>query len=309
MKMKMKIDFRHAAMILALGACFTSCSDDDDNAIKEVIATVDFETPGITLAGPTSYGANLYFDYKEGTKFTEAELPVTTDVKLHIGINESIWTEEIDFTAGGMALSQWNLRSNPKDLTTTATDWWYSYRNQCSVYNMNSVDGANKGAGAAGSNTFAIVFGYSDNNSMSSCSRMYFTGKAEFPLKSVELCNTSYVYGTMMNANPYGTTPDKSLKEAKGWFKAEFYGFDAEGNPTNGGKPVEFYLADYRDGSATYTEAIDAWKTCDLSALGKVNAVEINFKGSDYGQWGLNTPAYVALDNLRVDVTPATADK
>lgn len=299
----MKIDFRHAAMLLALGACFTSCSDDDDDVIKDntIIVNVGFENSGAEYAGPTSYGANLYFGY-DGKQFTEAEFPVTEKNSLHISVNRSKWTDEIDFYGGGMALSSWNIRSNPA--SESAADWWYSYKNQCSVYNVASVDGANNGAGAGGSNTFVLAFGYKDDNSMSACSTMYFSNKAEYELMSIELCNSCYTYGVMMNGNPYGSTPDKNLKEAQGWFKAEIYGFDAEGNPTNGGKPVEFYLADYRPLSATATEAIDHWTTCDLTALGKVNSVEINFKGSDTGAYGLNTPSYVCLDNLKVNVTP-----
>ena len=301
----MKFDFRHAAMLLALGACFTSCSDDDDvtPADNRIIVTLGFENSGVLHAGPTSYGANLYYGYTEGTQFTGADFPVTGETSLHIGVNESIWTGEIDFYGGGMAVSGWNYRSNPAD--QTIADWWYSYQNQCSVYNIDSRDGANNGAGAGGSNFFLLAFGYSDNNSMSACSTMHFTKKAEYELVSVALCNSSYVYGTMTNGNPYGSTPDKNLEEAEGWFKVEFYGYDAAGNKTNGGNPVEFYLADYRPLSSTYTKAIDTWTECDLSALGKVNKVEINFKGSDVGDYGLNTPAYVCLDNLKVNIGTA----
>lgn len=203
-----------------------------------------------------------------------------------------------------MALSQWNYMTTPSFVNSfDFTNWWYTYQNQCSVYNVNSIDGANKGAGAEGSNTFAIAFGYSDPNSMSNSSRMYFTNNAELIVESVEVCNSSYVYGTIINGNYYGNDPDKTLKEVQGWFAVEFYGYDSDNRPTNNGKPVVFYLADYRSGSATYTEAIDKWTTCDLSELGHVNTIEINFKGSDYGQWGLNTPAYVCLDNIKVNIT------
>ncbi len=300
-------EIRYACMAmaaLAAGSFFTSCSDDDDNTPKKEIVTIGFENTGITLAGPTSYGANLYNGY-EGTQFTSGEIAVTPSVKLHFGLNESMFTDEIDFYGGGMALSQWNYRSNPAG--QGGVDWWYSYHNQCSVYNVNSTDGANQGAGADGSNTFGICFGYKDNNSMSGRSRLSFTNRAEFPLVSVDFCNSSYVYGTLMEGNPFGSHPDKNIKEAKGWFMVEVYGFDASNNPVNGGKPVQFYLCDYRDGSATATETISTWKTCDLSALGKVNAIEIDLKGSDYGTYGLNTPSYVCIDNLRIDVTPAPA--
>lgn len=297
----MKKQLIYSAVALTMGFGFVSCSDDDGPESPRLVE-IGFEGGNNILAGPTSYGANLYYGY-DGTQFTEAEFPVTEDVRLHIGINESIWTEEIDFYGGGMALSQWNIRSNPAD--QSAADWWYSYNNQCSVYNLQSVDGANTKAGAGGSDTFVIATGYSDPNSMSSCSRMYFTGNAELQVVGIDVCNSSYAYGVLMNGNPYGNDPGKNIQEAEGWFKVEFYGFDSEGNPTNGGAPVEFYLCDYRPGSATYTETISKWTNCDLSALGKVNAVEVNFKGSDTGLYGLNTPAYVCLDNFTVSVDSA----
>ncbi|MDE6100420.1 MAG: DUF4465 domain-containing protein [Paramuribaculum sp.] len=297
----MKKQLIYSAVVLAMGFGFVSCSDDDGPESPRLVE-IGFEGGNNILAGSTSYGANLYYGY-DGTQFTEAEFPVTEDVRLHIGINESIWTDEIDFYGGGMALSQWNIRSNPAD--QSAADWWYSYNNQCSVYNLQSVDGANTKAGAGGSDTFVIATGYSDPNSMSSCSRMYFTGNAELQVVGIDVCNSSYAYGVLMNGNPYGNDPGKNIQEAEGWFKVEFYGFDSEGNPTNGGAPVEFYLCDYRPGSATYTETISKWTNCDLSALGKVNAVEVNFKGSDTGLYGLNTPAYVCLDNFTVSVDSA----
>ena len=34
--------------------------------------------------------------------------------------------------------------------------------------------------------------------------------------------------------------------------------------------------------------------------MGRVNKVVFNFEGSDTGQWGLNTPAYLALDNITI---------
>lgn len=206
--MKKQLIYSAVALTMSLG--FVSCSDDDgpDSRLVEI----GFEGGSNILAGPTSYGANLYYGY-DGTQFTEAEFPVTDDVKLHIGINESVWSGEIDFYGGGMALSQWNIRTNPAD--KTAADWWYSYQNQCSVYNLQSGDGTNKGAGAGGSDTFVIANGYSDPNSMSSSSRMYFTGKAEFQAVGIDVCNSSYVYGVLMNGNPYGNDAERISRKLK----------------------------------------------------------------------------------------------
>lgn len=286
-----------SVLTLLLAAMATSCSDDNDDLSGARYAVIDFENSGVTLAGPTSYGANLYAG-ADG-QFTEGEVAVTDNIKLHFGINESMWTEEIDFYGGGMALSKWNHRTS---IDGKSAMWWYSYENQCSVYNVNSTDGANNGAGADGSDTFAVIFGYRDNNSMSNRASMNFTGDAELQVRSIALCSTSYVYGTLMNPNPYGITPDKNIEEAKGWFMIQAYGFDADGNPTNGGQPVEKYICDYRDDANPKVPAINSWQIWDVSALGKVNKIEFDFKGSDVGTYGLNTPAYACLDNIMVEL-------
>ncbi len=294
----MKLSLSYAALVVMLGAFITSCSDNDfEETDKYVMVT--FENTGAILAGPTSYGANLYYGY-DGSQYSGATIQITDDVAMQFGLNVSSWTGERDFYGGGLILSNWNYRS---DLPAGSQDgWWYSYLNQCSVYNTASTDGANMGAGADGSNTFAIAFGYDGPQSSNGAARFNFTGKAEFLLSSIQVCNTSYTYGVMANGNPFGNNPNLNLIEAGGWFKVEFYGFDANGNATNGGQPVELYLADGREATATLSNIISRWTTCDLTPLGRVNSVKISFSGSDTGEWGLNTPTYVALDNLIINV-------
>ena len=40
------------------------------------------------------------------------------------------------------------------------------------------------------------------------------------------------------------------------------------------------------------------WCTTSLTSLGKVTSLKFTVEGSDMGEWGLNTPAYFALDNV-----------
>ena len=90
--------------------------------------------------------------------------------------------------------------------------------------------------------------------------------------------------------------PGQTLKDARGWVKVTATGYDAAGTKT---ATVEKYLCDYRNiGSAI--EIASTWQLWDLSAMGRVNKVVFNFEGSDTGQWGLNTPAYLALDNITI---------
>ena len=194
--------------------------------------------------------------------------------------------------------------SNPTDTTgitkpsgPLAQDWWYSYNNQCSVYNSESTDGSNQGAGAAGSNTFAVMYGYQDSYNTSYMSKPYFTLSSPKNVSSMYICNSSYAYGVMKYGNKFGNTGTAvSLESAKGWFKVTATGYRQDGTT----QTVERYLCDYRDGSSTYKTLSTTWEEWRLG-LTNVVKVEFNFEGSDTGAYGLNPPAYLCIDNITIN--------
>lgn len=280
-----------ALAALAATMMLTACSDDEPAEPTIYRRVINFEGTNITLAGPTSYGENLYADYA-GPKFITGAIEVEKGVNLEFGINADATTGEYNFWNGGMVLSQWNIRSDAGD---KAAGWWYTYQNQCSIYNTASTDGSNKGAGFNGTNTFALINGYSDANNDKSASFNFSNGK-EYMIENLMYCPTSYVYGTIVYGNPFGNDPGLPMKNTNGWFKVTATGYDAAGNKTT---TVEEYLCDYRNSSSPI-EISGAWKKWDLSALGKVNKVTFNFAGSDTGTWGLNTPAYLCLDDITI---------
>ncbi len=303
--------FKYYAVALGITAIpmLTSCSDNDNNNDGapegySKVGEITFENSSVLLAGPDSYGANLYNEFTEGEKFTSGAIAFNHGADaIEFGLNthgdyyEGIAT----LYNGGMFLSQFNLRSNPP----TKTDgWWYSYENQCSVYNTDSQDGANKGAGDDGSNTFAIINGFCDENAIStsygngkevSIGGFNFANNAEFLIGDIEICNTSYVYGVIQNGNNFAA----SLVNAKGWFKVQAYGYDAQGQMTNGGQPLEYTICDYRE-NGTPKNIDDDWEEWNLSQLGEVNRVIFNFVGSDISYGYLNTPGYIAIDNIEI---------
>ena len=73
-------------------------------------------------------------------------------------------------------------------------------------------------------------------------------------------------------------------------------GIDVSGNYVN--STVEFYLADYRYADNSLDYLVDEWTWVDLSGLGAIAQLEFSLEGSDMGMFGLNTPAYFAMDNL-----------
>jgi len=67
-------------------------------------------------------------------------------------------------------------------------------------------------------------------------------------------------------------------------------------------KSIEFYLADYRFDDNSKDYIVQNWTNLDLSSLGKVNKLAFRFSSTDNGSWGMNTPSYVCLDNLKYEV-------
>lgn len=274
--------------LLSASLMFASCSDDDPADPTAYHRVIGFENASGPLAGPTSYGENLYDGYTGGTQFINGAEKVEDGVCLEFGINSDAGT--YNFWNGGIVLSNWNYRS---DIEGKEAGWWYTYSNQCSVYNTASGDGTNKEAGADGSNTFAVINGYSDANN-SKLASFNFSNSKEYLVEKIAICPTSYLFGCITEGTAYSNNPGKSLKEVGGWFKVTATGYNAAGSKT---ATVEKYICDYRNASNP-VEIADLWDIWDVSAMGRVNKVVFNFEGSDTGQWGLNTPAYLAIDDI-----------
>lgn len=145
--------------------------------------------------------------------------------------------------------------------------------NQYSVYG----DG-----GAEKSAQFAVAY-----QSYDTLTNFRFAANKECDVKSVMVNNSTFA------ALDIKTGSDFSKQFVAGdWFKVIFTGYNAAGKA---GKTVEFYLADYRNGKS---DICAQWTKVDLSSLGKVNSIAITFDSTDKGEWGINTPQYVCLDNL-----------
>ena len=114
---------------------------------------------------------------------------------------------------------------------------------------------------------------------------------------SVRITNTTYAALSMRDGDmfakkfggPDGTDPD--------FFLLSIYGLDDNGDVTG---QVDFFLADYtfRDPNLDYI--VSSWTTVDLTPLGSATSLAFQLTSSDIGPFGMNTPAYFAMDNLVV---------
>ena len=114
--------------------------------------------------------------------------------------------------------------------------------------------------------------------------------------------NTTYAYLDMLNGSPYSKKFGGSTGSDTDWFLLTILGKDGQGNPTG---TVEFYLADFRFKDPAEDYIVDQWTRVDLSPLGEVRSVEFALSSSDSSAWGMNTPAYFAMDSLVIP-EPAT---
>jgi hypothetical protein len=114
----------------------------------------------------------------------------------------------------------------------------------------------------------------------------------------MRIANTTYAALTMRDGDQYGFT---NPLPAGGWFAATATGKLA--GATTG--TATFYLADLR--GASPPGILASWAWFDLTTLGTVDTIEFTFDGSDKGTFGLNTPAYFAMDDLTVTAVPEPA--
>lgn len=164
----------------------------------------------------------------------------------------------------------------------------YSNRTDRDTQGLDGQYCAIPGAGQGRSRVYAIGFVGWDNRPVIS-----FQGKVR--PKGLYATNVSYTYYAMLNGNPFckrfggpnGTDPD--------WLILTITGLDEHGNKTG---QIHFYLADLRDPDPAKDYILSEWAWVDLTDLGQVSRLEFGMSSSDTGPFGMNTPAYFALDSI-----------
>lgn len=187
------------------------------------------------------------------------------------------------FTDFGGGFTAWSgfAYSNRTDVTTPG------FGNMYSAYHL-------PGGGGDGSPNFALGFAFFRGEAVISWG-------AGLRPEEVRVTNNTWAALSMRDGDgpggfakqfggPTGNDPD--------FFSVTFHGLDAVGASTGS---VTFFLADYRFANNALDYIVDEWTTVDLRPLGETTRrIELEFASSDIGPFGMNTPAYAALDNLRL---------
>ena len=101
-------------------------------------------------------------------------------------------------------------------------------------------------------------------------------------INSLYFTNSAYTANSMENGDSYAHKFTDS-----DWLTCTIKGLGVDGSS----KEVTIELA-------KGTKYVNTWEKVDLKSLGAVKALTFEFDGSDKGQWGLNTPAYICIDDV-----------
>ncbi len=144
--------------------------------------------------------------------------------------------------------------------------------------------------GYNGSATYAVGNGYGDM-------RVRLAGNAAGrAVKGFYVTNATYTYLSLKNGDSFakkfggvsGTDPDWFRLTVKGW-----------SNGTVKPETIDVYLADFRFADNTKDYILKDWHWVDLQTLGNVDSIFFQLESTDTaGGFGMNTPAYFALDNF-----------
>ena len=206
--------------------------------------------------------------------------------------------------AGG---SYWNGSDGPGGFTSGGAhfsnnynvDWgsWdgfaYSNATDTVTQGMAAQYNAITGAGQAGSANYAIGYvGWALPPTV--------TLSRPGVVDGLHVTNCSYPYHAMLNGDAFSKKFGGPTGDDPDFFLLTITGKDAGGAVTGA---VDFYLADYRSADSSADYIVDMWQYVDLTSLGVVETLEFTLSSSDVGDWGMNTPAYFAIDTLAAEVT------
>ncbi|AMV38539.1 DUF4465 domain-containing protein [Planctomyces sp. SH-PL62] len=198
------------------------------------------------------------------------------------------------FADYGQGVSTWSGfgYSNRTDATTAG------YGNELSAYAGSAHSGGN----------FGVASGYR-NPPFAPANPADLAGLPTFSiptgasLAGMFVTNTTYAALSMLNGDSFAKKFGGDSGDDADWFKLTAYGVTAAGSLL--GTSVDFYLADYRFDDNSLDYVLDTWAYMDLSSLAGASQLSFNLTSSDVGRYGMNTPAYFAVDDLTYRLPPA----
>ena len=165
-------------------------------------------------------------------------------------------------------------------------DWAYTNMKNDSVGGYTNMYSAITASGVNSSNNYAL------GNNTASISLLNATKGSV--LSGVYITNTTLVDSSLSHGDGIAKKFGGATGNDSDWFKVTIFGF-LNNSKTDS---LDFYLADYRFSDNSKDYIINKWKWVDLSPLKNVDSLVFQLSSTDNGDYGMNTPAFFAIDNF-----------
>lgn len=235
---------------------------------------------------PVNAGGFYNGDINAGSPLRDNYSIVGTGVNFGSVETRQLWTADgiqfnNNYTEDFGSWSGWSS-SNVQDATTPG------FGNQYAAFPGGGSDGAG-GVDAGG--TYAVAFGQN----------AFINLPDRVTLDSVDLTNTTYAGQSIRTGDSFAKRFGGATGDDPDTFSVTLTGFDAIGGLAGAGSIVSaitVYLADFTFVDNTQDTLLDTWNNVDLTSLAGSRSVGLTFASTDFGSFGINTPLYVAIDNL-----------
>jgi len=112
---------------------------------------------------------------------------------------------------------------------------------------------------------------------------------------NISICNSTYAYYSMLEGDDFAKKFGGETGDDKDFFNLIIEGFDVSDHKVLN---LTVALADYTFDDNNQDYIGNAWTDIDLSEAGHLSYMVFYFESSDTGDYGINTPTYVCIDNI-----------
>ena len=214
---------------------------------------------------------------------------------VHIGTFESGGVSFLNH-AGSFGLSKGFAVSNRTDTTTEG---------------FTSGTSAITGGGFGESDdNYAVAFGYRDLLDPTDISQLaelsWFDVPSGAGVVAAQVTNTTYGALSMQTGDSFAKSFGGLTGDDPDFFELTIYGSQGESALD---ESVSVMLADYRSEDNSEDYILTEWTAVDLSPLAAADRIYFNLNSSDIGMFGMNTPAYFAIDEIELATSPSPLDE
>lgn len=225
--------------------------------------------------------------------FEDAHLADSTEITLStasswIGSGADDYVNGVD--------TEWYSGSYMFEVRRYSSTWWYGYgltNDTASTYSDLTQQWRSAPGGAYEGTNFCVAYPWSFpwGTYEGEMFKIYVTNsETGDSIQGTYVTNTPYANNSIIDGDDFGSVAFKT---------GDYFTVNAVGyNGTTATDTVRFYLADYTSETEADHYTLTTWQWMDLRDLGTVTSIAFYFESTQYNDYGILTPVYVALDNF-----------